>query len=74
MLVGACFALLVVVGLNTLRTNGVSSRGPAAGTQIPPFAAPLVLSRVEGDVNLARKAGPGRGRGASGVPGAAAPA
>ena len=52
----AAFLLLVVVGLNTLRTEGGSSTGPAAGDELPPFAAPLVLSDVEGDVNLARDA------------------
>ena len=51
----AGFLLLVVVGLNTLRTEGVSSTGPAKGDDLPPFAAPLVLSDVEGDVNLARE-------------------
>ena len=55
----AAFLLLVVVGLNTLRTEGGSSTGPAAGDELPPFAAPLVLSGVEGDVNLARSAGQG---------------
>jgi hypothetical protein len=55
----ACFGLLVLVAINTLRTEGVSTRGPASGSQIPPFAAPLVLSDVEGDVNLARKPGQG---------------
>lgn len=51
----AAFLLLVVVGLNTLRTEGVSSTGPAKGDDLPPFAAPLVLSDVKGDVNLARE-------------------
>jgi hypothetical protein len=58
-LVCACFGLLVLVGINTLKTKGVPPTGPAAGTQIPPFAAPLVLSQVEGDVNLARRPGQG---------------
>ena len=49
----AVFALLVLAGLNTLRTEGVSSSGPAEGSQIPPFAAPLVNGGPEGDVNLA---------------------
>ena len=53
MLTFAVFALLVLVGLNTLRTEGVSSSGPAEGSQIPPFAAPLVNGGPEGDVNLA---------------------
>lgn len=58
-LLAAGFILLVVVGLNSLRTEGGSSTGLGAGERIPPFAAPLVLSDVEGDVNLAREADQG---------------
>jgi hypothetical protein len=58
----AGFLLLVVVGLNTLRTEGGSSTGLATGDQLPPFAAPLVASDLEGDVNLARE----RDQGAAG--------
>ncbi len=54
-LVCAGFLLLVLVGLNALRTEGGSSTGPAVGERLPPFAAPLVLSDLEGDVNLARE-------------------
>lgn len=51
--------LMVVVTVNSLRTDGVSSRGLAAGTVAPPFAAPLALSELDGDVNVATKAGQG---------------
>jgi len=53
------FALIVYVSLNTLRSDHVSSRGPKPGSRVPPFAAPLALGDVKGDVNVARKAGEG---------------
>jgi hypothetical protein len=55
----AVFALIVYVSLNTLRSDHVSSRGPKAGSHVPPFAAPLALGDLDGDVNVARKAGEG---------------
>lgn len=55
----AVFALLVVVALNTLSTPGGSSSGPATGEPMPQFAAPLALSAVKGDVNVATRAGQG---------------
>ena len=55
----AAFGLLVVVALNTLSTPGGSSSGPAVGAPMPPFAAPLALSAVKGDVNVATRAGQG---------------
>jgi len=55
----AVFALIVYVSLNTLRSDHVSSRGPKVGSRLPPFAAPLALGDVDGDVNVARKAGEG---------------
>jgi hypothetical protein len=55
----AAFALIVYVSLNTLRSDHVSSRGPKVGSRLPPFAAPLALGSVDGDVNVARKAGQG---------------
>jgi hypothetical protein len=55
----AAFALIVYVSLNTLRSDRVGSRGPKAGSRVPPFAAPLALGGVDGDVNVARKAGEG---------------
>jgi peroxiredoxin len=55
----AAFALIVYVSLNTLRSDSVGSRGPKAGSRVPPFAAPLALGGVDGDVNVARKSGEG---------------
>lgn len=55
----AVFALIVYVSLNTLRSDHVSSRGPKPDSRVPPFAAPLALGEVDGDVNVARKAGEG---------------
>jgi hypothetical protein len=55
----AAFALIVYVSLNTLRSDHVSSRGPKPNSRVPPFAAPLALGNVNGDVNVARKAGEG---------------
>lgn len=52
-------ALIAYVSLNTLRSEGVGSEGLKAGTKVPPFAAPLALGEVRGDVNVARKAGQG---------------
>jgi hypothetical protein len=48
-------ALIVYVSLNTLRTDSVGSQGLKIGTRVPPFAAPLALGTLEGDVNVARK-------------------
>ncbi len=56
---GAAFLLLIVVALNTLKTPGTSSSGPAVGDPMPAFAAPLALSSLDGDVNVATKAGQG---------------
>jgi hypothetical protein len=55
----AAFALIAYVSLNTLRSDHVSSRGPKPDSRVPPFAAPLALGDIEGDVNVARKAGEG---------------
>jgi hypothetical protein len=48
-------ALVAYVSLNTLRTDSVGSQGLEAGAKVPPFAAPLALGSIEGDVNVARK-------------------
>jgi hypothetical protein len=53
------FAFVVYVSLNTLRSDHANSEGLKAGTKVPPFAAPLALGDVVGDVNVARKAGEG---------------
>jgi hypothetical protein len=51
--------LLAYVSLNTLRNPGPGSQGLKVGSRLPPFAAPLALGALEGDVNVARKAGQG---------------
>jgi len=53
--VAAGVALLGWVTFNTLRADGVGSQGPPTGERMPPFAAPLALSRLDGDVNVARR-------------------
>jgi hypothetical protein len=55
----ALVALIAYVSLNTLRSEHVGSQGPRAGSAVPPFAAPLALGDVQGDVNVAREAGQG---------------
>ena len=47
------FGIMIYILLNTLRTEGPGSLGPQVGTRIPPFAAPEVLSDLEGTVNVA---------------------
>jgi peroxiredoxin len=47
------FLVLVYITINTLRSNGPGSSGIAAGRQLPPFAAPLALSDLTGDANVA---------------------
>jgi hypothetical protein len=44
---------LTYITLNTLRTEAPGSRGVQPGAQLPPFAAPLALSGLEGDANVA---------------------
>lgn len=65
--------VVVVLGIGTLmvqtlRTEGPGASGLAAGTRLPPFAAPLATGDLEGDANVARPEG--RDRGACGVRGA----
>jgi hypothetical protein len=50
---------LAYILLNTLRADGPGSQGLAPGSRLPPFAAPLATSPLEGDVNVARRAGQG---------------
>jgi hypothetical protein len=50
---------LTYITLNTLRSHGVGSKGLPVGAQMPPFAAPLADSRLDGDVNVARRADQG---------------
>jgi len=51
--------IMAYILLNTLRTEGPGSGGPANGKPLPPFATPLALSDLEGDANVATKAGQG---------------
>lgn len=51
--------LLAVVTINSLGTEGTSSRGLDRESVAPTFAAPLALGRLDGDVNVATKAGQG---------------
>ncbi|MDO8186158.1 redoxin domain-containing protein [Conexibacter sp. JD483] len=51
--------VLAYILLNTLRTEGPGSSGPAAGAPLPVFAAPLVDSSLEGDANVATRADQG---------------
>ena len=55
-LVGVAGVVVVAyITLNTLRTEGVGSRGLAAGTRMPPFAMPLARSRSDADANIATR-------------------
>lgn len=51
--------VLAYITVNTISSDGPGSRGLEIGTKVPPFAAPLALSDLEGDVNVARKANSG---------------
>ena len=54
------FGILIYILINTLRTDGPGSSGPkGGGHKLPPFAVPLVLSKLEGDANVATKADQG---------------
>ena len=65
-LVGLLGVLAIAyITANTLRTEGVGSRGPAVGKPLPPFAAPLASLDVPDDTvaNLTDRACAVRGRG-----------
>jgi AhpC/TSA family len=53
-------AFIAYVSLNTLRSDHISSSGLDVHARVPPFAAPLALGAVDGDVNVAAKHGQGR--------------
>jgi hypothetical protein len=58
--VGVVLVLLIAyVALNTARGDGPGSTGVRTGDRMPPFAAPLALGTVTGDVNVARRSGQG---------------
>ena len=51
--------VIAYITLNTARSGGPGSEGVQVGARMPPFAAPLALGGVTGDVNVARTAGQG---------------
>jgi hypothetical protein len=51
--------ILVLITVNTIVTKPNGARGIEPGHTIPPFAAPLALGRLTGDVNVATHAGEG---------------
>lgn len=58
--VGALFLVWIVyISLNTLRTDSPGSRGLPDGHPLPAFAAPLALSDLDGDANVASRPGQG---------------
>ena len=60
-IVGVAVVLAIAyITLNTIRTDAPGSRGLDPGDDLPPFAAPLALSSLDGDANLATKPGQGR--------------
>lgn len=60
-IVGVLAVLIIgYITLNTLRTEGLSTRGLEPGRPLPPFAVPLALSDLEGDANIAREQGGGQ--------------
>ena len=55
-IVGVAVVLAIAyITLNTIRTDAPGSRGLDPGDPLPPFAAPLALSGLDGDANLATK-------------------
>ena len=55
-IVGVAVILAIAyITLNTIRTDAPGSRGLEPGDPLPPFAAPLALSSLDGDANLATK-------------------
>jgi hypothetical protein len=55
-IVGVAVVLAIAyITLNTIRTDAPGSRGLDPGDPLPPFAAPLALSSLDGDANLATK-------------------
>ncbi len=51
--------ILVAITINTISTKPNGSAGVAPGAQLPPFAAPLALGNLSGDVNVATHADEG---------------
>ena len=55
LLVAALILLVAYVTYNTLSSERGSSTGPAVGTPMVQFAAPLVNSSLQGDVNVTQR-------------------
>jgi hypothetical protein len=51
--------LLGYITLNTARTGGGDARGLHRGERLPPFAAPLATSTLQGDADVAKHANSG---------------
>jgi len=51
--------VIAYITLNTARSHGPGSEGVRVGVRMPPFAAPLALGPIVGDVNVARREGQG---------------
>jgi hypothetical protein len=49
-------AVIAYITFNSLTTDGPGSRGLAAGSELPAFAAPLALSGLEGGANVSERA------------------
>ncbi len=59
-LVGALGVIaLAYIAINTLSTTGPGATGLVAGDQMPAFAIPLGLSRLDGDANVATRSDQG---------------
>jgi hypothetical protein len=52
--------ILALITLNTLLTKPNGAAGLAPGTQLPPFAVPLVTGDLRGDANVTTRADGGR--------------
>ena len=48
----ALVAIVVVAIFSTSGHKGTGAKGPPVGSQTPPFAAPLAVSKLNGDVNI----------------------
>jgi hypothetical protein len=57
--VGAVVLIVVLVVATLNGGTGRGARGVPSGDVMPPFAVPLALSKLDGDANLATKAGQG---------------
>lgn len=55
--IGVAFLIVIIIaGINSIPNEGRSIRGPAPGSQLPKFSAPLALSSLSGDANVCQRA------------------